>query len=108
MGRRLSPNYVRDYIGRLCKKTGVWIKDGRKLKRVTPHKFRHTFATELLDEGANIREVQELLGHSSIASTQVYTHVSISRLTERIQQRKSFEERVSYSNLISFPKNKVV
>lgn len=98
-GGKISPNYVRDYIGRLCKRTGVWIKDGSRLKRVTPHKFRHTFATELLDEGANIREVQELLGHSSISSTQVYTHVSVKKLAERIRQRKPFEERVSYSKI---------
>lgn len=56
-------------------------------RHVTPHMLRHTFATELLGEGFNIREVQELVGHADVRTTQIYTHVMDAELKRKIRSR---------------------
>ncbi|WP_243386845.1 tyrosine recombinase XerC [Bacillus kexueae] len=68
-GKPLTPRGVRYILNELIKKAALTI-------HVSPHTFRHTFATHLLNEGADMRSVQELLGHEHLSSTQVYTHVS--------------------------------
>ena len=66
-------------VGRLVKK---YTRHSGIFRKVSPHSLRHTFATHLLDAGADIREIQEMLGHSSLSTTQRYTHVSMGKLME--------------------------
>jgi integrase/recombinase XerC len=66
-------------IGRLVKK---YTKRSGIFRKVSPHSLRHTFATHLLDAGADIREIQEMLGHASLSTTQRYTHLSVGKLME--------------------------
>ncbi len=72
-GRRLDQRDVRRILGRALVDAGI-------ARRVTPHTLRHTFATHLLRAGADIRAVQELLGHASLDSTAIYTHLDVEAL----------------------------
>jgi tyrosine recombinase XerC len=72
-GDRITERGVRFILGEYLARANLG-------KRVTPHTFRHSFATHLLDRGADIRAVQELLGHASLSTTQVYTHVGMEKL----------------------------
>jgi integrase/recombinase XerC len=74
-GTRLTPRSV----GRLLEK---YLAQAGLDPRTSPHSLRHSFATHLLDRGADIRSVQELLGHRSLGTTQIYTHVTTNRLRE--------------------------
>lgn len=71
-GKPLTDGCVRRYIGYYSEKAGI-------KQHITPHMFRHTFATSLLDEDVNLRCIQELLGHSSVHTTEIYTHVSAAK-----------------------------
>ena len=75
VGKRMTTVGIGDMVKKYCRLAGLPIN-------VTPHKFRHSFATHLLNNGADLRSVQELLGHASLSTTQIYTHVT----TERIKK----------------------
>ncbi len=78
-GTRLTTRSVGRMLEKYLKLTGLDLK-------TTPHTLRHTFATHLLDGGADLRAVQEMLGHKSLTTTQIYTHVSTQRLKETYEQ----------------------
>ena len=78
-GSRMSREMVFIIIKKLAEKAGI-------VKDISPHTFRHSFATHMLENGANLRAIQQLLGHSSITTTEIYTHTGIALLREEIMR----------------------
>jgi integrase/recombinase XerC len=74
-GTRLSSRSVRRKVSKYLAQVGLD-------PDISPHTIRHSFATHLLDNGADLRSVQELLGHQSLSSTQVYTHLTTQRMRD--------------------------
>lgn len=81
-GNRLSRSHVWRLIKRVASEAGI-------TRELSPHTLRHSFATHLLENGADLRSVQELLGHSSVVTTQLYTHVSRNHLKEAYSNAQS-------------------
>ena len=76
-GKKLTRVMVFTIIKELVALAGI-------TKNVSPHTFRHSFATHLLEGGANLRAIQEMLGHKSVLTTEIYTHISLSYLREEV------------------------
>lgn len=85
LGTRLSRVMIFNIIKESVRRAGI-------TKNVSPHTFRHSFATHLLQGGANLRAVQEMLGHESIATTEIYTHVDVQHLVEAIEKHPGNKE----------------
>lgn len=79
-GKRLTEQSVRCMINSYCQTCGISM-------HITPHMFRHSFATLLLEQDVDIRYIQKLLGHSSITTTQIYTHVTSAKQKEIIKTK---------------------
>lgn len=85
-GRQASPKFIYDLIHKIL--VGV-----TTIEQKSPHVLRHTFATHLLNRGADIRAIQKLLGHSSLSSTQIYTHNSIEKLKDVYQKAHPYGDK---------------
>lgn len=78
-GQRITTRTVQNVVKRWARRVGL-------PPEVSPHTLRHSFATHMLDGGADLKSVQQLLGHESLATTQIYTHISVERLRDAIQK----------------------
>src|ERR1019366_5511536 len=78
-GRKLTRVMIFIVIKQLAEKIGL-------KKKISPHTFRHSFATHLIEGGADLRAVQEMLGHESITTTEIYTHLNREYLRDTLQQ----------------------
>jgi len=84
-GQKMDQSQIRKFVYLYSEKAGVFLQDGREKAKVHPHTFRACYATERLEEGLTIQDVRELMGHSSIQTTSIYTAIRPVQLREKIR-----------------------
>jgi integrase/recombinase XerD len=93
-GKKLSDQSIRTIVKRLTNKAGI-------KKHITPHVFRHSFATLLLEKDVDIKYIQSMLGHSSIMTTQIYTHVNRKKQKQILKLKHPRRDFSVVSHLVS-------
>jgi site-specific recombinase XerD len=100
----VSPQQIERMVCAAAEKAGIQeLDEGTGRHKITPHALRHTFATRHLRAGLNIREVQDLLGHANIATTEVYLHVDPTALRDKVQGRNGQAEKIAEALLAKLP-----
>ena len=85
-GKHITRQFVNKLLNQIAEECGI------DIKKISPHVLRHSFATHLLDNGADIIVIQKLLGHKDISTTQIYTHVSMSNLQKIVENNKNIQK----------------
>ena len=88
-GKQPVARNIFSLVNAISQRAGVYLQDGADKKLVHPHALRHTYATELLNRGLDVVSIQKLLGHAWISTTQIYTHISMNDLIDKVRKLDS-------------------
>lgn len=90
-GKKCCTKTFREAVRKLSEQTGIYVMDGDKRRKVHPHVLRHVFATDCVRDGVELHELQDMLGHASLNTTQVYLHVRRDELKKKMWEREESE-----------------